>query len=117
VVQAARKLDLSPEQQEQLETVIMQTRKSMATRPPRGREQQDASLEKFVTDVRVILTSDQATQFDQLIEEVRYNAPSVKAWTPPAPPAAPPEPPPADEAKMPAKPGAPAAEIKGTMKK
>jgi len=84
VIRIARGLGLSPDQDRQIEQLMQEFRKSIAT--ANSAQAEKSLLEKLIADVGVLLTSEQKTQFDREIDKRRLDAPP--GYTGAAPPEA-----------------------------
>lgn len=93
VLRAARKLGLSAEQVQKLETITGDFRTLQATSRPADSDAAEKRVDDLIGKVRAILTAEQATAYDKAIEELRESPPPPPAGStepPPAPPARPP---------------------------
>jgi Spy/CpxP family protein refolding chaperone len=73
VVRIARGLGLSADQDRQIERLMQEFRKSIATAS--SAEAEKSLLEKLIADIGVLLTSEQKGQFDREIDKRRLEAP------------------------------------------
>jgi uncharacterized membrane-anchored protein YhcB (DUF1043 family) len=100
VIRAARKLGLSAEQDQKVESILEEYRKNIASNKPDSPEASAERVDKLVQDVRAVLTPAQAQAFDKGIEELREAAPPATALPAAAgPPTTQPEPTPAEPGK------------------
>jgi len=85
VVQAARELGLSPEQDRRLEEVLDTFRKNQMVDRPKEFSAMEERIEQLVRDVRAVLTAAQAAKFDDKITTLRFSAPAPVPMSLPAP--------------------------------
>ena len=102
MLRAARKLALTPDQDQQLEKILDDYRTSIAVVRGEKTESTEERVEQLIKNIRSILTQQQTASYDKEIAALRENPPPVTPFPPPgattqpagAPPAPPPQPPP-----------------------
>lgn len=82
VVRIARQVELTPQQDRDLERVMREYRTKVAGSP-------NAAVDEFIAEVRLLLTNTQQSKFDQLIDEARFGDDDGSTPKPPAPAPAP----------------------------
>lgn len=85
VIQAARELGLSPDQDRRLEEVLETFRKNQMVDRPKDFTAMEERVEQLVQDVRAVLTAAQAAKFDDRIATLRFSAPAPVPVQLPAP--------------------------------
>lgn len=107
VLRAARKLTLAETQREQLEKVLDEFRAASQANRTENAEAAAGRMDKFIQDVRAILTPAQAEAYNKEIESLRESPPApIPAQVPTVPGATPPAP--GQPTPPPVRPGTPA---------
>ncbi|MEW6251898.1 MAG: hypothetical protein AB1716_14735, partial [Planctomycetota bacterium] len=76
VLRAAMKVGLTAEQYPKLETILDEYRTGLLSNRPADAAESEARVEKLVTDMRGLLTPEQAENFDKQVAELRETVPA-----------------------------------------
>jgi hypothetical protein len=88
VLRAARKQNLTQQQDDQLEKLLDEYRTAAAGARTEKGEAAEERVEQFIKNVRAILTGPQVEAFDKEIATLRENPPTMTPFSPPIAPAA-----------------------------
>jgi hypothetical protein len=82
VVRAARKVGLTLDQQKEIEKLLADYRTRLVSERPTNKVETKTRVEELVDNIRAILTPEQATRFDTLINDLRAGAEPARRISP-----------------------------------